>query len=117
MNRHPEFYGRLRGVLDEAAAKLGESPLPFPKVYRCREGEKVILMEDLKLSGFRLNDAHDKSRKLALNEEEMGLTLRELARVHAGAQFNREKLAFSIILKNGLRFNFDSFKHANYSVC
>ena len=54
-----------------------------PKVYRCSEGEKVILMEDLKVSGFHLNDAHDQGRKLALNREEMSLTLRELARVHA----------------------------------
>ena len=81
--RETEFYGRLRVVLDEAAVKLGESPIPFPEVYRCRDGEKVILMEDLKVSGFHLNDAHDKSRKLALNQEEMELTLRELARVHA----------------------------------
>ena len=29
--RETEFYGRLRGVLDEAAAELGVSPLPFPK--------------------------------------------------------------------------------------
>ena len=84
--RETEFYGRMRPALDEAAVKLGEeAPLPFPTVYRCEAGSKAVLMEDLKRSGFRLNDAwpgHE-DRKLALDREEMELTLRELARVHA----------------------------------
>ena len=60
--REAEFYGGLRVRLDGAAAELGEPPLPFPEVYRCGEGAKVLLMEDLKASGFRLNDAGDESR-------------------------------------------------------
>ena len=61
--REAEFYGGgLRVRLDGAAAELGEPPLPFPKLYRCGEGAKVLLMEDLKASGFSLNDAHDESR-------------------------------------------------------
>ena len=61
--REAEFYGRIRVRLDGAAAELGEPPLPFPEVYRCGEGAKVLLMEDLKASGFRLNDAGDESRE------------------------------------------------------
>lgn len=74
------FYTELASLLSSELEAVGESPLKIPNCFfaSSEHGHERIVLEDLRLKGFKMTD-----RRVPLDVPRVNMALKELARLHA----------------------------------